>query len=172
MWYTILCNFFEPEIFWNTSVLLLIFSVLWDKKVSAESRDLPLLAIKTFDKRSFSENWRSPLRNFTVLWENQFSTKSWYTILCNFFNPESFSNRRVTLGLFSLVWDKKGSRESRDIPLLPINFFDKRIFLKNEWFPYEVFRYCEKIIIRQICDTLSYAIFLNQKVSETQASPY
>ena len=67
----------------------------------------------------------------------------------------------VPLGIFSVPWDKKVSRESRDIPLLSINFFDKRFFLKNEGSPYEFFRYCEKINFRQNRDTPSYAIFFN-----------
>ena len=125
-----------------------------------------------FFKPEIFRNKRVPLRNFSVLWENQFSTKSWYTILCNFFKPESFWKTRVPLRSFLVLWDKKTSRESRDISLLSKKFFDKRNFLKNEGFPYKIFRYCEKINFRQNCDTPSYAIFLNQKFSETQASSY
>ena len=70
------------------------------------------------------------------------------------------------------MWEKDVSRESRDIPLLAIKTFDKRKVLKIERFPYEIFRYCEKINFRQNGDTPSYAIFLIQNFYETQWSPY
>ena len=126
----------------------------------------PPLSYEKFRWKNFSENWRNPLRNFSVLWENHISTKSWYTILCNFFIPEFFLKKRAPLGVFSIVWDKNVLRESRDIPLLAIKSFDNRKYMKNEGFPYEVFRYCEKINFRQNRDTPSYAIFLIQKFSE------
>ena len=116
---------------------------------------------KIFRQKNVSEKFRVPLRNLLVLWEIQFSTKSWYTILCNFFNPEIFWKERVLRGIFSVLWDKKVSRESRDFPLLSIKFFDKRTFLKKEGFSYEKFWYCEKINFRQNRDTLSYANFFN-----------
>ena len=129
-----------------------------------QSRDTPSYAI-FFNPEIFWKK-RVPLRSFSVLWENQFSTKSWYTILCIFFNPEFSWNRRVLLAIFFLLWDKKTSRENRDIPILSIKIFDKRFFLKKVGFPYESFRYCEKIIFRQTRDTPSYAIFLFQIFSE------
>ena len=196
-WYTILCNFFNPEIFWHKRAPLRNFPALWGKKFSTVINDNPLLSFKISDTRNFlryresptffsgterqksfgrrswypppidelfrwkyfSEKWRVPLRTFSVLWENQFPTKSWYTILCIFFNPEIFWKERVLLGTFSVLWDKKVSRESCDFPLLSIKCFDKRTFLKNEGFSYENFRYSEKINFRQNRDTLSYANF-------------
>ena len=127
---------------------------------------MPLLAIKISDKRNFSEKWRFLLRNFWYCWENQFLTKTWYTILCNFFNPEHFSIKMVTLGIFLRLSDKKVSREIRDILFLSIKPFDKRTFLKTEGVPYEIFWYCEKINFRQNRHTPSYAISLFQKFSE------
>ena len=204
MWYTILCNFFSPETFWNTSVPLLIFSVLWDKiferkswyplpihknfrwnnfsenwrnpprifsvlwdkKVSIESRDIPFLSIKIFDKRTFLRNEGFPNENFRycekIIIRLNCETPS-YAI---FFNPELFWNTRVPLRRFSVLWDKKVSKENRDIPLLAIQIFDKRTFLKTEGIPYEVFRYCEKIIFRHYRNTQSYAIFLFPNFSE------
>ena len=162
-WYTFLCCFFIPEIFWNTTIPLRIFSVLWDKEVSRENRDIPFLSTNFFDKKNFWKmegsayeifwyckkinsrqhcdtpshaiffnpeffwNTRVPLRIFPVLWENQFSTKSWYTILCNFFNPEYFWNTEI----FSVLWDKKTSTENPDIFFPSIKIFDKEYFLKN-----------------------------------------
>ena len=131
----------------------------------------PPLSHEKFRWKNFSENWRNPLRHFSVLWENHISTKSWYTILCNFFIPEIFLKKTVPLGVFLIVWDKNVSREGRDIPLLAIKSFDNRKYMKNEGFPYEVFRYCEKINFRRNCDTSSYAIFLIQKFSEKKGPP-
>ena len=96
----------------------------------------------------------------------------WYTILCNFFKTESFWNTSVPLLIFSVLWDKKVSRKSRDLPLLALKTFEKRKVLKIERFPCEIFRYCEKINFRQNGDTPSYAIFLIQNFYETQGSPY
>ena len=121
---------------------------------------------KLFRSKKLSEKWRVPLRIFSILWENHYSTKLWYTILWNFFKPDIFWMTSVPLLIFSVLWDKKVSRESRDFPLLAIKMFDKRKVLKNERFSFEKFRYCEKINFRQNRDTTSYAIYLFQKFSE------
>ena len=89
-----------------------------------------------------------------------------------FFWSRNFLKKRVLLGVLSVLWDKKVSRKSRDIPLPAIKNSDKSKFLKNEGFPYKVLRYCEKINFRQNRDTLSYAIFIILKFSETKRSPY
>ena len=89
-----------------------------------------------------------------------------------FFNPEIFWNTSVPLLTFSVLSDKKVSREIRDIPFLSTKLFDKRTFPKVEGVPYENFRYCEKIIFRQNRDTLSHAIILFQKFSDTKGPPY
>ena len=162
-------QFLYSRKFLKKRVLLGVLPVLWDKKVSRESRDIPLLAIKISDKRIFCESCRNPLQNLAVLWENQFSTKSWYTSYAIFL-IQKFSGKRVRLGMFSVLWDKKVSRKSRDFPLLSRNFFDKGNFQKKEGFPYEVFRYSEKINFRQNRDTPSYAIFLTQNFSHLKGS--
>ena len=92
--------------------------------------------------------------------------------LMQFFNPEFFWDKRVLLGIFSVLWDKKFSREIRDIPPPIHKKFRQKKFLKNKWFPYETFRWCEKIKFRQNCDTPSHANFLIQKFFETQDSSY
>ena len=73
--------------------------------------------------------------------------------------PETFWETESPRRFFLVLRDKKISGEGRDIPFLSMNFFDKSIFLKNEGFPYELFRYCEKINFRQNRDTPSYAFF-------------
>ena len=105
---------------------------------------------KIFRSKKFSEKWRFLLRNFWYCWENQFSTKSWYTILCNFFNPEFFWNKRVPLQIFSVLWDEKFSRENSDIRFLYKKFFDKTAFLKTEGIPYEIFRTVRKSLFDKI----------------------
>ena len=152
-WYTILCNFFNPEFFWNKTVLLAIFFGIVRQKNFRRESWYPFPIHKIFRENNFFEKRRVPRRKFSVLWENQFSTKSWYTILCNFFNPELFSIKRVTLGIFLGLSDKIGSRESPDIPLLAIKISDKRKFLKIEGFSYKILRYCERINFRQSRDT-------------------
>ena len=165
LWYTTLCNFFNPEIFWNTSVPLLTFSVLSDKKGSREVRDIPFLSKKLLDKRFFLKSEGVPYEIVRYCEKINFrqnrDTPS-YAISYS----RKFLNKRVPLGNFSVLWDKKASRESRDIPLLAIKSSDQRKVLKNEGFPYKILRYCEKINFAQNRDTPSYAIFLIQKYSE------
>ena len=56
---------FDARIFLKPGrVPLRSFSVLWDKKIPTENRDLPLLCLKFFDTRNFLNYWRVPLRNF------------------------------------------------------------------------------------------------------------
>ena len=131
-----------------------------------------LLAIKLFDNRKFLKNEGFLYEIFRYCEKINFRQNRDTPSHAFFFNPEVFSNKRVTLRIFSVLSDKKFSSGNRDIPFLSIKFFDERVFLKNEGFPYEIFRYCDKIIIWHNCDTPSYAIFLIQKLSETQASPY
>ena len=163
--------FFDPEIFWKKRVPLRFFGTVRQKNFQRKSW-YPLPIHNFFRQKNVSEKWRVPLRSFLVLWEIQFSTESWYTILYNFSNPEIFWNKSVPLEIFSVVWDKKLSTESRDIPYLSLKIFDKRTFLKNEGFSYENFRYCEKISFRQNRDTLPYAIFLIQNLSDTKGPFY
>ena len=144
-------------------VLLGVLSTVRQKSFERKSWYPPSIQ-KLFRQRKLSEKRKVPLRSFSVLWENQLSTESWYNILCNFFNPELFSIKRVTLGIFSGLSDKKVTRENRDIPFQSTKFFDKRKFLKNERFPYKTLRYCEKINFRRSRDTPSYAMFFNPEI--------
>ena len=92
----------------------------------------------------------------------------WYTILCSFFNTENFWNTRVPLRIFSVLWDKRVSRENRDIPFLSIKYFDRRNFLKNEGFPYEIFgnvrkSFFDKIVIHHLMQFFLFQIFSEEK---------
>ena len=84
---------------------------------------------KSFSIKEFFQKMKGSPTIFSVLWENQLSTKPWYIILCNFFNPDYFWNTRVLLRIFSVLWDKRVSREICDIPVLSIQFF----VLKKIW---------------------------------------
>ena len=94
----------------------------------------PILIHKIFGQKNFSEKWRVLLRNFSVLWENQFSTKSWYTILCNFFNPEVFWHKRAPYEIFWYCETNK-FRHKIVIPLFCIKIFDTRKFPKHRVVP-------------------------------------
>ena len=120
-------------------------------------------------KESFWKEKGSPTKFFGTVRKAIFD-KNVIHHLMQFFNPEFFSLKRATLGIFSVLWDKKISRENRDSPFLSKKIFDKRNFLKKEGFPYKTFWYSEKINFRQNRDTPSYAIFLTQNFSETRGS--
>ena len=57
------------------------FSVLWDKKISTEIRDIALWSIKFFDTRNFLKHQRVPLRSFSVLWDKTILTENRDTLL-------------------------------------------------------------------------------------------
>ena len=147
-----------------------IFSVLWDKKISRENRDIPFLSIKFFDKKNFWKTKGSPTKLFGTV-RKSFFDKIVIHHLMQFFNPEIFWNTSVPLLTFSVLSDKKASREILDITFLSIKLFVKRTFLKTEGVPYEIFRYCEKINVRQNLDTPSYALSLFQKFSGKKGPP-
>ena len=92
------------------------------QKIFARKSWYPPPSHKIFRQENFSEKWRVLPRIFSVLWGNQVSTKSWYTILCNFLNPEIFWNKRIPQQNFLVLWDKKFPRQNRDPPLLHKNF--------------------------------------------------
>ena len=133
-------------------VLLGIFSVLWDKKISRENRDNAFLSIKIFDKRNFWKKKGSPTKVFGTVRKSIFDEIVIHHLM-HFFYSRKFLKKRVLLGALPVLWDKKVSRESRDIPLLAIKISDKRKFLKDEGFPYKILRYCERINFRQSRDT-------------------
>ena len=162
--------FFNPEIFWNTRVPLRIFSVLWDKNISRENRDIPFLSIHLFDKKNFWKMKGSPTKFFGTVRKSIFD-KIVIHHLMQFFESRNFLKRKVPPTIFSGTVRQKISREIRDISLLSKKFFDKRMFLKNEGFPYKTFRYCEKIKFRQNRGTPSYAIFFCRNFLKHKGPP-
>ena len=129
------------------------FSVLWDKKISTENRDITLWSIKFFDTRNLWHTEGFPQENFRHCDTKIFYKKSWYSPLKHkVFRNRKFSetqHRMVPLRNFSELWDNKFSIENRDIPLWCIKFFDTRKLWHTEGFPYEIFRHCETKNFRQ-----------------------
>ena len=164
------------QVFWSWNFLkqksppTIFFGTVRQKSFERKSCYPPPLAIKIFDKRTFLKTKGIP---YEVFWycekinirQNRDTTS--YAI----YLMRKFSEKNVPLGVFYVVWDKEVSRESRDIPPPVIKVFDKRTFLKTEGIPYEVFRYCEKIKLRQNCDTTFNAIYLMQNFSEKKGPP-
>ena len=94
----------------------------------------PLPIHKIFGQKNFSEKWRVLLRKLSVLWENQFSTKSWYTIFCIFL-IRNFSDTKEPP--YEPFWycETKNFRHKIVIPLFCIKSFDTRKFLKPRVVP-------------------------------------
>ena len=65
------------------------FSVLWEKKLSTENIEIPLLSVSFFESRFFMKQRRLAIPGFSGLWDTDFDKKSWYTPL--FSNPKTFS---------------------------------------------------------------------------------
>ena len=114
----ILCiNFFETPIQWNTEGFPYEnFRHCETKKIDGKSwYSLPpptLLSLKFFDTSNFTKYRRVPLRSFSVLWDNKFSTESRdappppLSYPQQFLIPEFFSYTRVPLRNFSALWGK------------------------------------------------------------------
>ena len=150
-----------------------MFSVLWDKKVSRKSRDFPLLsrlfAVIGGGNHDFfavigGGKKGSPTKVFGTVRKSIFD-KIVIHHLMQFLYSRKFLKKRVLLGVLPVLWDKKASRESRDISLLAIKISDKRKFWKMKGSPTKLFGTVRKLFFRQNCDTPSYAIFLIQKFS-------
>ena len=94
---------------------------------------------KSFSIKELFRKMKGSPTNFSVLWETQFSTKPWYIILCTFFNSEIFWNKRVLQGAFSVLCDKKFSREIRDIPPPIHKIFRQKKFWKIIGSPTKLF---------------------------------
>ena len=82
----------------------------------------PFLTIKTCDNKTFLKHRRFPLRSFSVLWDNKFSTESRDAPLSllslTFFDTTNFlKHRKVPLQSFSALCDKKISAKNCDILL-------------------------------------------------------
>ena len=90
---------------------------------------------KRFRYQKFSETQTGPRRNFSALRQKKFNKKSWHNSLKHkiFRYPKLATHWRVPLRNFSALWDKKLLTKNRDTPppLLYINFFDTRNFVKQ-----------------------------------------
>ena len=97
---------------------------------------------------------RVPLRFFRHCETKQFWRKILILPLLNpkIFRYRKFSEtqqRRVPLGSFPALWDKKRLTENRDTPSLPYppplihKIVRYQKFRETQGFPYEVLRYCE-----------------------------
>ena len=127
---------------------------------------------RNFRRKNFSEKWRAPLRNFLVLWENHYSTKLWYTISCNFFNPDFFLKHQISPTNYSVtVRQKSSERMSWYLTSIHKNFRRKnfsekwRVSLRN----FSVLKedhYSTKSWYTILCN------FVIQKFSETKGSSY
>ena len=105
-----------------------IDSVVWDKTIMTENRDLPLIVIKFFDTRNLVNHIRVSLRFDSVQWDKTNMTETRDTR--PLFYPERFSIPKylwITEGFqfrsFSVLWDNKLSIKNRDIPPLGHKIF-------------------------------------------------
>ena len=156
----------ETENFWRKNVITLImhkifrypkiFSTLkgfprkllalWDKKFSREKRDTTIM--RKFSRyHIFSETLQGCSQNFSALRDHIFSTKKWDTphlfIRKDFSKPEDFSK---TVGLLYKNFqhcETNNFLRKMVTPLLCINIFDTRFFLKLWRGVNENFRHCE-----------------------------
>ena len=145
---------FETRIFLkHRGVLLRSFSVLCYKKYSTEHRDIPLFCIELFDTRNFLIYWRVLQEIFWHCETKKSHGKTWnppFVIHKYFSIPENFWITEGTpYEVFRHCEIKKFQTKNRDIPLLSINFFFTRNFLKHRRFIYEMFRYCETTKFRR-----------------------
>ena len=150
-WYTILCNFFIPEIFRKKGPPRSSFGTVRQRSFERKSWYHPP-SHNNSDKRKFLKIEGFPYKILRYCERINFR-QSRDTPLMQFFYSRKFLKKRVLLGALPVLWDKKVSRESRDIPLLAIKISDKRKLLKDEGFPYKILRYCERINFRQSRDT-------------------
>ena len=124
----LLCiNFFVTRIFpKHRRVPVQNFSLLWDKKLPTESRDLPLphpppLCVKIFDTRNFLKHRSVPPLEFLALWGKKLPTENPYIpsyLFCvKFSDTRTFlEHRRVPLRNISVVRHKNFSWENFNTP--------------------------------------------------------
>ena len=114
------------------------FSALWNKKISTDNSEVPLLSINFFDTGFFPKHRRVHLRIFSVLWDKILEKKSWQTpsslIKKSCATRNFLKHRSVSARTFSALWNKKISTDNSELPLLSVNFYDTRFFLKHRRF--------------------------------------
>ena len=93
---------------------------------------------KIFRYPKLMKHWRVPLRKFSALWDNKFSTESLDTpppsslLYPIFFDNRNFlKHRRVPRQNFSALWDEIFSRENRDTLLHKVQKSVVELICKN-----------------------------------------
>ena len=98
---------------------------------------------KIFRCPKFSETLKGYPRNFSALWDKNFSTEKRDTPFSStkLFETKNFlKNSRISLRKFSALWDIKNLTENRDMPPLIHKFFSiPENFRKTEGFLYKAF---------------------------------
>ena len=115
-----------------------------------------------------------PIRNCLALRQKFFDRKMCYSLppLCHeFFGYHFVTDRRVHLRIFPVLWDNNFSKQSRDIPLLGIKFFDTRHILKHRRAPLRKFSAVWDKKNWQIEILLLSKKIRQQNISEIQGSP-
>ena len=130
-------------------VLLGVLPVLWDKKVSRESRDNPLLAIKISVKRKFLKNEGFPYKNLRYCERINFrqsrDTPSYAIFLIQKISGKNGPPRS------SFYCETKKFREKIVIsPFYPETFPTKETFWKKKGSPTKFFGTLRKSIIDRI----------------------
>ena len=105
----------------------------------------PPIMHKIFRYPNFSETLKGCPRNFSALWDQNFSTEKRDRPLFihkTFWNQNFSEKSRIPLRKFSALWDIKISTQKRDKPPLIHKFFSKpENFRKTEGFFYKAFRF-------------------------------
>ena len=80
-----------------------------------------------------------------------------------FWTPHFLKHKKVSLRIFSALWDKKFSTDNSDIPFLCKKLSDTRIFLKHWMVPHKTFRHCETNFRQKIVISFYAKSFFNTR---------
>ena len=113
------------------------FLALWNKKISTDNSEVPLLSVSFFDTRFFSETQKSCVTKFF----GNVGHRLWQKIVIHtplllsikLFDTQCFLKYiRVPLRNFWTLWDKKLLAQENDMPFLCVHFFDTRFFSETQ----------------------------------------
>ena len=154
------------------------FSVFWDKKLSTEIGEIPLLSVGFFESRFFLRQRKVAIRNYSGLWDTDVDKKFWYTpsslIQKNFRCPKfSETKEGYPTKCFGTVRRRLWQKIVMHPPLLVSKkFSDTRSFLKERRVSLRNFSvlsdndFDKKSWYTPL--SLIHKIFRYQKISETQ----
>ena len=117
------------------------FSALWNRKVSTDNSEVPLLSLRFFDTRFFLKHRTVALRIFSVMWDTDFDQKLWYTplfLIQNYFRYPKFSETQKgsPTNFLGFVRQKFWQKIVIQNPLLLSKiFFDTRSVLNHRRVP-------------------------------------